>query len=117
MESLQRVKLAGFDVVIAELGVKLDYLRCAVRHWRTDRYPATVDSQGSKTRWSLIRLRPRAVIEATFCLSFISVSRYRLPLAAAASMRMRLPRLQGVITSLASHGRREAEKAFTREFG
>jgi hypothetical protein len=27
MESLQRVKLAGFDVVIVELEMELDYLR------------------------------------------------------------------------------------------
>jgi hypothetical protein len=32
MESLQRVKLAGFDVVIAELEVELDYLRRATRY-------------------------------------------------------------------------------------
>jgi hypothetical protein len=33
MESLQRVKLAGFDVVIAELKVELlDYLRLATRY-------------------------------------------------------------------------------------
>jgi hypothetical protein len=32
MESLQRVKLAGFEVVISELETELDYLRCATRY-------------------------------------------------------------------------------------
>jgi hypothetical protein len=32
MESLQRAELAGFDVVIAELEVELDYLRRSTRH-------------------------------------------------------------------------------------
>jgi uncharacterized coiled-coil protein SlyX len=32
MESLQRVKLDGFNVVIAELEVELDYLRRATRY-------------------------------------------------------------------------------------
>jgi hypothetical protein len=32
MEALQRVKLAGFDMVIAELEVELDLLRRATRY-------------------------------------------------------------------------------------
>jgi hypothetical protein len=32
MESLQRVKLAGFEPVIAELEIELDYLRRAARY-------------------------------------------------------------------------------------
>jgi hypothetical protein len=32
MESLQRVKLAGFEVVISELETELDYLRRATRY-------------------------------------------------------------------------------------
>ena len=32
MESLQRVKLAGFEIVISELEVELDYLRRAMRY-------------------------------------------------------------------------------------
>jgi hypothetical protein len=32
MESLQRVKLAGFEVVIRELETELDYLRRATRY-------------------------------------------------------------------------------------
>jgi hypothetical protein len=32
METLQRVKLAGFDMVIAELEVELDLLRRATRY-------------------------------------------------------------------------------------
>jgi hypothetical protein len=32
MESLQRVKLASFEVVISELETELDYLRRATRH-------------------------------------------------------------------------------------
>jgi hypothetical protein len=32
MESLQRVKLGGFEIVIVELEVELDYLRRATRY-------------------------------------------------------------------------------------
>ena len=32
MESLQQVKLAGFEIVIAELEVELEYLRRATRY-------------------------------------------------------------------------------------
>jgi hypothetical protein len=32
MESLQRVKLSGFEVVISELETELDYLRRATRY-------------------------------------------------------------------------------------
>ncbi len=32
MEALQRVKLEGFDMVIAELEVELDFLRRAMRY-------------------------------------------------------------------------------------
>jgi hypothetical protein len=32
MEALQRVKLEGFDMVLAELQVELDLLRRATRH-------------------------------------------------------------------------------------
>jgi hypothetical protein len=32
MESLQRVKLAGFEIVISELEIELDYLRRATRY-------------------------------------------------------------------------------------
>jgi hypothetical protein len=32
MEALQRVKLEGFDMVLAELQVELDFLRRAVRY-------------------------------------------------------------------------------------
>jgi hypothetical protein len=32
MEALQRVKLAGFELVISELEVELDYLRRATRY-------------------------------------------------------------------------------------
>ena len=39
MESLQRVKLAAFDVVIAELEVELGYLRLPSGTWKTDRTP------------------------------------------------------------------------------
>jgi hypothetical protein len=32
MESLQRVKLCGFEVVISEMETELDYLRRAMRY-------------------------------------------------------------------------------------
>jgi hypothetical protein len=37
MESLQRVKVAGFDAVIAELELELGYLRLPSGTWKTDR--------------------------------------------------------------------------------
>jgi uncharacterized coiled-coil protein SlyX len=37
MEALQRVKLEGFDVVIAELEIELDLLRRATRYLEEER--------------------------------------------------------------------------------
>jgi hypothetical protein len=36
MESLQRVKLPGFEVVISELETEMDYLRRAARYLEKD---------------------------------------------------------------------------------
>ena len=36
MEALQRVKLDGFEMVISELEVEQDYLRRAMRYWKSD---------------------------------------------------------------------------------